>query len=501
MSSPIGSPDPFSNPTPSTSYSDPTTSTSSQATREASTEEKVLKTFELLKQILDLSIAAESESSSRSGLIASLESKFDIVVLDATAKHLALIIQKTAQNCFQIARSIVTQGINLENRLQQSHLLTRQEISLIVEELNEARATMFSKKRKAEFEASKLPVKKRFYAHITFEETLESSFLAKIKPSTLNCSEETIQILLGIIERNEGWGGFVCPKHSPDSCAHCEHLSCLTKAVKSAEELQLRGQLCELLKYTSKDLVAKCFYKHKMLLQGVLEAKPLSNHHLALILKECDIGDDICSPNLPNPKTQAEIYEDMEKIIIAGPEAPFTQAIRAIWRTEILLNQEESLSIASDETGSSLEELSRKQFMDSLPRLTRSYFFVSKGRKSKNYSDNIYSESFGRFLAKATFLTVQGIIQNRRFHYLLTETPSKELVPSKNLLQHICCLILSSNLKWKIKTLPCKASIKSRDYLHFLDMEAEMIDEDFSIFASRNEITMSGSSSLAKRFN
>ncbi|WP_213318519.1 hypothetical protein [Chlamydiifrater volucris] len=495
MSLPVGSYDPFKDPIPSTS---------SQALEELDTANKVQRTFELLKNLLDTT--EKRDSSPKTGSVqALLEEQYDSIVIDAAKRQIIRLIQETSQNCLQIAKTLVNREICLEQRLQESHLLTRQELASIkisLKELCEKQSPV--QQTKSEKQKS-LPLKKRTYkeAFLPEEDLLPKkiSYSPEVTLRLSNSSLETVFALLDMVKDNKGWGtkDFTCSTHTPSGCATCSPIQHLMTTEKSTKEMQLRRQLCVLLEYTSREALAKCLHENRHILASILGGACLPNHHLAFIIDQCQIDDDICLPDTPNPKSQAQIYKYMEEIISAGVESAFVKGIRSVWKTTKMFQIADALTITSEYDTNHEEILTKTSFLDALPKLQKTYFFTSKGRKSKNHADAAYSLPFGLFLTQATFATAQAILHNPSSAFLLTKTSLGKPLPTLTLLLRILSLILSLHTKWKLRLLPCKASVKARSYLHFNDADSEALENDFLSFTKENEIKMSGSNYSKKK--
>ncbi|WP_213357880.1 hypothetical protein [Chlamydiifrater phoenicopteri] len=499
-------------PQPSSPLS-PSKATTEEASSSLSIEDRISKTFLLLKELIDC-----SAEISRVGKVElpSLQShlieQHDPIVIEALGKQISRLVTETAESCSLVAKAIILNNISLENRLESCQLLTTTELSSLKStllDLQESGGSSSKRKDREEQTSSSLPLKKRKYDPALFYSVqplpaltpqAAPTIVSALQATSPQCPIESIKALLTLVQQNKplNFQHFECPNHSSPHCPFCTPFHFMLSPLKT-ELPQLKSQLQTLLEHTSLDRLASCLASNQSLQQILLNGEYFRNHKLALILEECDIGDSICSPNQPNPRTQAQIYSLMEELISAGPEAPFTQSIRALWRTTKLSKPLDNLTVALNAEGTLKQALTKNLFIALLPRLQRIYSSTEGEVKSSNVSKKAFSTSFACFLANASFATVQAIMESKDHAHLLIKTPSGKLVPSKDLLMRVCSLILCSNTKWEIRLIPCKASVRARHQLCFKKEITKLLHEEFLEFAQKNSISMSGSSAFQKK--
>ncbi|WP_213318520.1 hypothetical protein [Chlamydiifrater volucris] len=472
---------------------------------EKSIEEKVHSAFLILKDLLTLSSEENPPGTSQQErpVLHQLE-MYDSIVVQALGQQISRLLKETAQTCSQVARAVIMNNMSIEGRLQSCQLFTRDELEKLKTTLQDLSESGSSSSKRSLEEGKSLPLKKRKYipadefSPLVLPETSSTSAIAKALQSTqVLCHKESLLALLTMVEKKLKWtiNNFTCPQHTPPGCTFCAPICALMFSPK--EEIpQLSDQLQILLQYTSKERLAGCLSSNTSLLQNLLKARFFRNHQLAIILSECDISDDICCPNVPNPKHQVQIYTLTEQLITAGPNSPFVQTIRKLWKQSTLEKLEDSLELSLNDQGTTKQSITRDLFIALLPKLHRTYYFLTSDKKYRNFSDRPITPPFARFLANAAFATVQSIIESKECSEFLTKTPEGKLLPSYRLLIQVLCLILSSSIKWKLRLLPCKASIKVRHHLAFDESTTRILHEEFSLFAQRNHINVSGSSTI-----
>ncbi|WP_213357881.1 hypothetical protein [Chlamydiifrater phoenicopteri] len=322
---------------------------------------------------------------------------------------------------------------------------------------------------------------------------VHTSSLVKEQPSLQEeIPLDSMLAFVDMIAAHKGWGlsDFSCHRHEGASCPTCRPIRHLMTPLKSEKELFLRRQIFSLLKYTDRVSLASCLYSNPMLSEAIKQAHYLRNYQLALIIKACNIGAEINSPRLPSPATQASIYLSIHSVINGGADSTFVQNIKEIWLQTRHSGYPESLQVMENSIRYSV---TLENFAKSIPDVQRSYPSIDKRRGTPIFADKPMTHSFAKFLARVTFGTIDVILKNSKYHHLLTSSPSGEKVVSMNLVMRICALILCSSPKYKVRILPCKVSVKTRDYLHFDEENTKELFQALLQFAMTNNINLNGS--------
>ncbi|WP_213318521.1 hypothetical protein [Chlamydiifrater volucris] len=314
---------------------------------------------------------------------------------------------------------------------------------------------------------------------------------------TSNISEEipleSMIAFVDMVASRKGWGpsDFSCHNHLGSSCPTCRPIQHLMILNKTQKEIFLRRQITDLLSYTTKQSLAKCLASNPILSESIRNAHYLRNYQIALVIKECGIGNEVCLPKVSNPATQLSVYLPLLSLIREGSNSTFVKCIKEIWLQTKNKGYPPVLRIAED-SPQSARFIYLEDFAKHFPDIQRSYPAVNRRRGIPAFSDKHMTNSFAKFLACVTFGTVNAILANPQYHHLLTPMPSGAKLPSMDLIMRVCCLALCSNTKYKVRILPCKISVKTRDYLHFGEETTKELFQSLLEFTVSNNIKLNG---------
>ncbi|WP_213357883.1 hypothetical protein [Chlamydiifrater phoenicopteri] len=487
MSSPVGSHSPSSSPQPSTSEE---AQKEEKQTPAASIEKRVVETFSLLQSLLIFHIELKNSSEPSTVVPLAPLDKYNIQTVKIASQQIQGVMQNTTKNCMDVAKALIALNVSLQDKLSCELAFTSTELSLLKStllDLREAGSSSSAVRRDSSEEApqTRLPLKKR-------KHSTESTLTPYQKNHPEECPLESIKMFLKLIRLGKThYGNFSCGEHSSASicelCLPIRHFFSVIRSDSSQLAL-LERQLGVLLSCTSIEKLASALFKRKELLKIMLNARYLPNHALALVLLECDIGEEICLENTDNPKTQAILYFYMNQFTSEGLSNPFVSSMLQLWEKGSTSHERvETIKIFNTNTGTT-EELSLQDFANLIPNIQRAVRSIDPrtGKLMDLYKSMV--PTLALFLSSFIFKTTQSIMASAEHHHLLTTTPEGELLPSLNLLTQILSLILCSNKSWSLRILLCKASIDQKEKLEFDQETRNLLHNAISSFSSRSSM-------------
>ncbi|WP_348660343.1 hypothetical protein [Chlamydiifrater volucris] len=294
-----------------------------------------------------------------------------------------------------------------------------------------------------------------------------------------------------------------CPQMTSETVQHVCHQCILAKRVLQRRSSLLMTQLERLLMYTSKEKLVRALMHlfSDIKLQTLGERHSLSNVELALLLRNCDIGDEVCVPGALNPASQAELYYAMEKVISSGLQEPLTSAILEVWKTSRSLlseKDEEKFSILVLRDDENLGPCDIPTLLPIFTSLAQRYFLKKESRATRGVTISSMSDSTARFVAKATICTLKAFAHSPLAVPYQVLSPLGWVFPWK-VVVHIFSIILSSNESWKTVVLPSRISPVSSQELSFSQEEISEVLPCLKRFLKRNKIFLPGKSPFSKQ--
>ncbi|WP_348664188.1 hypothetical protein [Chlamydiifrater volucris] len=490
MTLPIGSP----HLSPISSIESPTSSRGSQ-------QDRIKDLSSLIQELLRFSTGSSSSSAiqSKEDVLLSL---YSIDSIESISEQLFSVIQSTSASCSKIAKALIASNISLDNKLASNQRLTPEELSLISSSLSgDGSSPGISEKRKISEETDleeqkKLPLKKRkifFGLHSSLLPETEESHIHSSKPTPI-CSLEMVREFIKTAREEciREPISFPCHKHEIDKCLMCQPTFLYNQPVPNETELLLKRQLYILTEHSDVETIAQAIFTTESLLECFLDRKYFRNHQLAVLLEKGNVGNSICISNLPNPKLHLALYTPMSSLVEQGLKNTFIQNILKLWSTSTeIVTPMTTLDILAE--SGAIESLDTSTLEKRIPKVIRTYVNVSKKTGDTSHVKRQMSSTFSSFLSSVIFKTIQNILMDSSYHFLLEETSSGQKLPSFELLMRICSLILGSSFKWKTRPLPCKASVKLMDHLEFDAETTQKINESLVRFIRQNKIKLKGS--------
>ncbi|WP_213357892.1 hypothetical protein [Chlamydiifrater phoenicopteri] len=293
-----------------------------------------------------------------------------------------------------------------------------------------------------------------------------------------------------------------CPFETSEERDHICKQCFLAKRVFQRKALALIAQIERFLSYTSKELLIKAL-AHLFSDCGIKalgECHSLSNIEIALLLKNCNVGDNVCLPGIKNPASQAELYYHMEKVISSGLTDPLTSAILETWEksSKIASSEDEEPSISILQEDGSIATCNLPYLHPILSSIAYRYFIQKEANVVRGKIFYQLSEQTTTFFAKTTIYTLKALTQSPLAVPYLSSSPSGLLFPW-SVVRHVLCLVLSSNPLRKVVVLPSKISPKASQDLSLSQEELEDVLPSLQRFTKINKLFLPGKSLFSKK--
>ncbi|WP_348664183.1 hypothetical protein [Chlamydiifrater volucris] len=323
--------------------------------------------------------------------------------------------------------------------------------------------------------------------------------------STSTSKEEALtalSFLLDFISLNKGRrvSSADCPNGSEvgHTCSSC----ILTKQILRRKAPLLIKQLERLLSYTTKETLTNALMNLFSInvLTELSERVFLSNIELALILRDCKIGDEVALPGNQNPARLADIYSSIEKVSSSGLSDPLTKSILEIWKTSPPLSPakgKELPTVLAQYKDGSVKVCQKSVLQPLFAQIPHRYFERKGALITRRRLLNVMSINQSLFITKLTLYTLKAL-EKSPLGVPYTTPSSKGTSFLWETIEHVCSVILSSSTAWKVAIPASKISPRTAQDLSFSQEEISELLPALQRFTEINKIFLPGRNIFTK---
>ncbi|WP_213357888.1 hypothetical protein [Chlamydiifrater phoenicopteri] len=343
------------------------------------------------------------------------------------------------------------------------------------------------------------PPRKKSRVKLISEQTEEQKppKLVEMETPTLLSSSnpediESIKFLLSEIARTQkATLSIRCPKETeePQEMEHVCSLCLLAKQFLWCSSTVVKAQLSILLSQTTLEKLSAAILQlpSSRNFSAIVRQKKFDNISVAFLIRSCEIGDSICLPRRQNPSSQVDLYLTIEKIVKTELKHPTTKAIISLWDLYTLRPEQQTSSLSSILTikNNQTSTVTLDSLLPLLSSIEQLYTYTNPDRRCRVNIKRNHAET----LCKITLHTLQALLLSPDTQKFVVTTESGPAIPH-DIVEHIYCLILSSQPTWSVVILPTRASIELES-LRLPEEQAKKVHAAMRKFCKLHRISLS----------